>query len=170
MLTHFFTRNIIANIDMNTSFKSVLVTSEWCRVTINHELRIRKTYVDYCFRKNQASIFFSIIELSWSDFPDMELTFKFPIINLLTFFILSWTIWTIFILYQNDHYYQSNYFLHLWYFTYLEHLKTALKFLLNSESRWCNWFVQDKKLLKIEAKLFDKTVFPEFTNWSLSLS
>ena len=64
MLTHFFTRNIIANIDMNTSFKSVLVTSEWCRVTINHELRIRKTYVDYCFRKNQASIFFSIIELS----------------------------------------------------------------------------------------------------------
>ena len=65
----------------------------------------------------------------------MELMFKCPIINLLTFFILNFLK---FVKYHTDHYDQSNYFLYFQYSTYLKLLKPALEVImlsLNSESR-----------------------------------
>ena len=89
MSIQFFTRNIIVNIDKNTS-KPFPVISEWWRVIINYESIIRKTCVGFYFRENQGTDIFSnkrleLIKISW-----LELMFKCPMINLLTFFFLSW--------------------------------------------------------------------------------
>ena len=40
--------------DKTTSSKPIAVISEWRLVTINYELRIRKTCVDFYFRNNQG--------------------------------------------------------------------------------------------------------------------
>ena len=46
--------------DKTTSSKPIAVISEWQLVTINYELRIRKTCVDFYFGKNQdINIFFN---------------------------------------------------------------------------------------------------------------
>ena len=44
----------------------------------------------FVYARVKTSIFFSIRDLRLLNFPDMELILKCPIINLLTFFILSW--------------------------------------------------------------------------------
>ena len=45
--------------DKTISSKPIAVISEWRLVTINYELRIRKTCVDFYFRKNQGINFLS---------------------------------------------------------------------------------------------------------------
>ena len=75
--------------DKTTSSKPIAVISEWWLVTINYELRIRKTCVDFISVRIKTSIFFPIRVLSLSNFPDIKLIFKCPMINLLTFFNLS---------------------------------------------------------------------------------
>ena len=60
-------------------------------VSSNHQLRIRKTCVDFYFLKDRdINIYFSIRGSHWPDFHDTELMFKYPVINLLASFILAW--------------------------------------------------------------------------------
>ena len=61
---HIYIYIYIADMDKTTCSKPIAVISEWWLVTINYELRIRKTCVDFISVRIKTSIFFPIRVLS----------------------------------------------------------------------------------------------------------